>query len=62
MTEHDGVRDSIVILNAWLSGVEAELWEKRDEPYFLGKHDGVQAVLARLKRIVPPEVSEEVDD
>lgn len=58
VAEVEGVRDSIVILNASLSGARDELWEKRDDPYFLGKHDGVSAALARLKRIVPLTTSD----
>lgn len=44
-------RDGLTINIAWLSGIEAELWEKRDDPYFLGKHDGVNSALHRLKQL-----------
>lgn len=46
------LRDGAVVLRAFLSGVEAELWEKRSDPYFLGKHDGVRAALHRLERVM----------
>lgn len=39
------IRDTKV----WVAGLESELWNKRADPYFLGKHDGVNSVLHRLK-------------